>query len=108
MLELKDTGEKFSTMDQELVTVGRDECAIEFDIICREGRDTSYVVTWSTGDDVYCCENISIGDKCKYHYVHRLSLKIVKEGHVHLSIYKEGDPTPFEQAVYYMSFGANW
>jgi len=88
---------------RESVIQGEDEWIIQFDIINKEGEESSYIINWSTGRETYT-ERVSIKDGGIFTYIHHVYPQTVKEGKVNLAIYKEGEPTPFEQATYYIRF----
>lgn len=95
------TGGKYSQVSRESVIQGETEWIIQFDIINREGEDTSYIINWSTGAQTYS-ERVSIKDGGTFTYMHHVYPETVKEGKVTLTIYKEGEDTPFEQGTYYL------
>ena len=98
------SGEKFSTVSRESIIEGEDEWIIEFDIINREGEDTRYIINWSTGGETFS-ERVLIKDEHKFTHIHHCYPETVKEGKVHLTVYKEGEETPFEECTYYIRFG---
>ena len=93
--------EKFSEVGRESVIQGDDQWIIEFDIINKEGEDTSYIINWSTGGEPYS-ETVLIKDGQKFTSIRHFYPVTESEGKVHLTIYKEGEETPFEQATYYL------
>ncbi len=95
--------EKFNTVCRESVIATEDEWIIEFDIINREGKDTSYTIEWSTGEESYT-QKVLIRDGRKFQSIYNFYPETVKEGKVHLTIYKEGEATPFEETTYYICF----
>ena len=95
--------EKGGIISQESVIEKADEWIIEFAIINREGEDTRYIINWSTGDETYN-ERVLIKDRHKFKYIYHCYPETVKEGKVHLSVYKEGETTPFEETTYYIRF----
>lgn len=97
------SGEKFSTVGRESIIQTEDRWIIQIDIINREGKDTNYIIRWSSGGTSYS-EKVSIKDDRTFTYIHYVYPEMVKEGKVNLEIYKEGETTPFEQATYYVSF----
>lgn len=94
-------GEKFSMVSRESVIQGEDEWIIQLDILNREGEDTNYIINWFTGAGTYS-ERVSIKDGQVFTHIYHFHPETVKEGEVHLAIYKEGAPTPFEQSTYYI------
>ncbi len=97
-------GKKFSEVVRESIIQREDEWIIQFGIINREGEDTSYTITWSTGGEIYNSNTVSIKNGRIFTNIHHVYPHTVKEGRVKLEIYKEGEPALFEQATYYVSF----
>ena len=98
------SGEKFNTVCRESVIATEDEWIIEFDIINREGKDTSYTIEWSTGGESYT-QKVLIRDGHKFTSIYNFYPHTVKEGKARLTMWKEGQVTPFEECTYYISFG---
>jgi len=97
------SGEKYSEVSRESVIQGDDQWIIEFDIINKEGEDTSYIINWSTGGETYS-ETVLIKDGQKFTCIRHFYPATVSEGKVHLTICKEGEATPFEDCTYYIRF----
>ena len=97
------SGEKFNTVYHESIIETEDEWIIESTIINREGKDTWYTFSWSTGVDTYS-EKVWLKDGRKFKFIYHCYPETVKEGKVHLAIYKEGETIPFEESTYYISF----
>jgi len=98
------SGEKHSTVSGESIIETEDETIIEFNILNREGKDTTYVINWSTGGKTYS-QRVLIRDGKGFTCVRHFYPETVKEGKVHLTIHKEGEETPFEECTYYIRFG---
>ena len=97
------SGEKFTTVVRESVIQRESQWIIQVDIINREGKTTSYIVNWSSGGETYRQE-VSVKDGRVFTYIHYVYPEAVKEGKIDLTIYREGETTPFEEATYYVSF----
>jgi len=97
------TGEKYSEVVWESIIQQEDEVIIQFSIINREGKDCNYIINWSIGGETYT-ERVSIKDGRVFTHIHHFYRETVKEGKVNLTICKEGESTPFEQATYYVRF----
>lgn len=97
------TGEKYSEVVRESITQLEDEVIIQFSIINREGEEANYIINWSTGGKTYS-ETVSIKNGRMFTHIHHIYPETVKEGQVNLEVYKEGEPTPFEQSTYYIQF----
>ena len=97
-------GEKYSEVVRESIIEQEDEWIIQFGIFNREGADTSYVINWSTGGEIYNNKTVSVADGRIFTNIHHVYPHTVKEGKVRLEIYREGETTPFERSTYYVSF----
>lgn len=93
--------EKFSEVSRESVIQGDGQWIIEFAIINKEGEDTNYIINCSTGGETYS-ETVLIKDRQKFTYIRHFYPATVSEDKAHITIYKKGEATPFEQAIYYL------
>jgi len=98
------SGEQFNTVCRESVIETEDEWIIEYDILNRTGKNTTYVINWSTGDKTYS-QRVLVRDGRQITCIQHFHPQTVKEGKVHFTIYEEGEATPFEECTYYISFG---
>ena len=98
------SGEKFSALTRESVIQGKDEWIIQFSIINREGLDTYYIIDWSTGGETYNSKRVLIKNGRAFTNIHHVYPETVKEGEIHLTIYKEDETTPFEECTYHIHF----
>ena len=96
--------QKFETLTRESIIQGEDEWIIQIDIINKEGEDTNYIINWSAGGETYYSERVSLRRGRGFTNIHHVYPETVREGEIHLTIYKEGEPTPFEQSTYYVRF----
>jgi len=96
-------GQKFETLTRESIIEKEDEWIIQINIINKEGEVTDYTIEWSTGEETYS-GRVSIGNGRTFTNIYHVYPETVKEGKVYLTIYKEGEPTPFEQSTYYVHF----
>jgi len=97
------SGEKYSEVSRKSIIQGENEWIIQFDIVNREGKDCNYIINLSSGGETYT-ERVSIEDGRVFTHMHHFYPETVKEGKVNLTICKEGESTPFEQATYYIRF----
>ena len=97
-------GQKFETLIRESVIQEEDEWIIQINIINKEGEVTDYTIEWSTGGEIYNSKNVSIKNGRTFTNIHHVYPETVREGEINLTIYKEGEPTPFEQSTYYVRF----
>ena len=98
------SGEKLSALTRESVIQREDEWIIQFSLINREGLDTNYIIHWSTGGKTYSSKTVTIKNGRTFTNIHHVYPETVKEGELHLTIYKEGEATPFEECTYYIRF----
>ncbi len=97
-------GQKFETLTRESVIQGEDEWIIQINLINNEGEVTDYTIEWSTGGEIYNSKNVSIKNGRTFTNIHHVYPETVREGEIHLTICKEGEPTPFEQSTYHIHF----
>ena len=96
-------GQKFETLIRESVIQGEDEWIIQINIINKEDKITDYTIEWSAGGETYT-ERVSLKDDGTFTSIQHVYPETVKEGEINLTIYKAGEPTPFEQSTYYIRF----
>ena len=97
-------GQEFETLIRESIIQEEDEWIIQINIINKEGEVTDYTIEWSTGGEIYNSKNVTIKNGRTFTNIHHVYPQTVQEGEVYLTIYKEGEPTPFEQSTYYVRF----
>jgi len=97
-------GQKFETLIRESIIQEEDEWIIQINIINKEDKITDYTIEWSTGEETYYSERVSIKNGRTFTNIHHVYPETVREGEIQLTIYKEGEPTPFEQSTYYIHF----
>jgi len=97
-------GQKFETLIRESVIQEEDEWIIQINIINKEDKITDYTIEWSTGEETYYSERVSIKNGRTFTNIHHVYPETVREGEINLTIYKAGEPTPFEQSTYYIHF----
>ena len=98
------SGQEFETLTRESVIQEEDEWIIQINIINKEGEVTDYTIEWSTGGEIYNSKSVSIKNGRTFTNIHHVYPETVKEGEIQLTIYKEGEPAPFEQSTYYVRF----
>jgi hypothetical protein len=97
-------GEECQTVMRESVIEGEGEWIIQISLINKEGVDSSYIIEWATGEETCHRERVLIKDGRTFTNIHHFYPETVKEGEIHLTIYREGEPEPLEQATYYIKF----
>jgi hypothetical protein len=95
------TGEKYSTVSRESLLETENGWILEFVIINREGKDTNYAINVFVDGKLYT-DKILIVDGGAYTYIYHIYRAKLTEGEVSVTIYKEGEDTPFEQMTYYL------
>jgi len=98
--------EKFSTICRESAIKDKEnnQWIIQFDIMNKEGKDTSYLIELSTGGEVYYSQPVLVRDGGQFTIVHHVYPETAKEGKINLKLYKEGEDTPFEDLTYGINF----
>ncbi len=95
------TGGAYTEVQKEQLLETESEWIIQFDIINHEGRDQNYTINVLVGEKAYT-DSVLIRDGAKFSYIHHIPRHIITDGVVSLTIYKEGEATPFEQATYHL------
>jgi len=90
-------------LTRESTILTGDEWITQFDIMNHEGRDITYIINWSSGES-RLTQIVSVLDGEVHRHVYHAYPETVTDGKVHLTIYKEGEATPFEDTTYYISF----
>ncbi len=96
------TGEKFSEVSRESIVQSEDQWIIQFDIINREGKYANYIINWSTGGETYSSKTVLIENGRTFTNIHHVYPETMKEGKVHLIIWKEGEISLFKETTYYL------
>ena len=99
------SGEKYSLVSRESTIQTEDQWIIEFDIVNHEGEDQNYTINVSV-DGKPSTITVSIPDGKAFTYIKHVYPHMFssEKGQVNLTVYKEGEATPFEQATYYIRF----
>jgi hypothetical protein len=95
------TGRDYSAVARESVLQEDDQWIIQFDIINQQDKDMNYNLVWSNGGETYT-EGVLVGKGRVYSHIHHIYQDTIKEDKVNLTIYEEGETTPFEQLTYYL------
>jgi len=95
------TGGKYSEVQREQLLQAKDEWIIQFDIINHEGKDTNYTINVLVDGKPYK-ESVLIRDGGMFTYIHHIRRDMLSAGEVSFAIHKEGEATPFEQAIYHL------
>ena len=95
------TGEEYSEVQGTQLLEREDQWIIEFDIINREGKDTSYTIKVVSDGKSYA-ESVLIRDGGIFTYIHHFYPDRLTRKEVSFAVYKEGESTPIEQATYFL------
>ncbi|MBI2854727.1 MAG: hypothetical protein HYX87_07405 [Chloroflexi bacterium] len=95
------TGGQYSEVARENLLEREDEWIIQFDIINREGKPTEYVINVSVAGKQFS-DRFIIADGSLYTYVYHIRRDMLGSGEATVTVYKEGESTPFEQTTYYL------
>jgi hypothetical protein len=94
--------QKYSEVQGESIIQTEHDWILQFDIINREGKETRYSITISVAGEQYN-EQFMINNGGIYTYIHHIPRDVIGADKVSLTIYREAEDTPFEQAVYYLN-----
>lgn len=95
-------GGEFSELTRGSVIKDENHWIIQFNIINREDKETEYIINWSTGGEVYNHKRVTIKSGRTFTNIHHVYPETVTENAVRLSIWKEGETTPFEDITYHL------
>jgi len=95
------TGVEHSEVQQAQLLEKENQWIIEFDIINREGKDTSYTIIVATDGKQYT-ESVLIRDGGMFTYTHHFYPDRLTKNEVSFAVYKDGETTPIEQAIYFL------
>lgn len=96
--------QRYSEVGRESVIQRDDQWIIQFDIVNREGKDQNYIINISA-NGYSDRQVVLVRDGAIFTYIHHVYPETVKEtGKFNLSVYKEGESTPFEETTYYVHF----
>ncbi len=95
------SGSDYSEVQQAQLLEREDQWIIEFDIINREGEDTSYTIKVLADGKLYT-ESVLIRDGGMFTYIHHFYPDRLTKNEVNFAVYKEGESTPVEQATYFL------
>ena len=95
------TGTDYSAVGRESVLQEEDEWIIQFDMINQQDKDMNYNLVWTNGGETYT-ERVLVTKGRVYSHIHHIYQDTLKTGKVNLTIYEEGETTPFEQLTYYL------
>ncbi len=104
LFRLMPSEEEFSTVTRKSIIKLEDQWIIQVDIINRDGEDSDYSINWSTGGEIYSSRRVSIKNGRTFTNIHHVYPEAVKEGKVHLTIYKEDEAVPFQESTFYIRF----
>ena len=94
-------GGGYSEVQRAQLLEREDQWIIEFDIINREGKDTSYTIK-VVADGKQYTESVLIREGGMFTYIHHFYPDRLAKNEVSFAVYKEGESTPIEQATYFL------
>ena len=98
------SGEKFSEVTGESIIETGSQWIIQFAIVNHEDKETTYIINWSTGGEVYTGTSVSLKPGRTYTHIHHVHPDTAQDGQVNLTIHKEGEAIPFEDNTYFVRF----
>ena len=99
------TSPEFSAVGRESVLKTDGEWIIQFDIINQENKDMNYSIVFS-GEGQSSTETVLVGNGRTYSHIHHVYMdpnQTAEETKVDMTIYEEGNATPFEQVTYHLN-----
>ena len=95
------TGGEYSEVQGTQLLEREDQWIVEFDIINREGKDTSYIIEVLSDGKLYT-ESVLLRDGKMFTYIHHFYPDGLTDNEVRFTVYKDGEATPVEQATYFL------
>ena len=95
------TGEEYSVVQREQLLEKEDQWIIELHILNNESKDTNYTINVLVDGDL-TTDTIPIQPGRVFKYIAHIYKNKLDTGKVSLTVYREGEATPFEQATYYL------
>lgn len=96
------TGREYSTVARESVLQDENQWIIQFDIVNLEQEDMNYSIVWLSGGQTYT-ESVRVGKGRIYSHIRHIYPETVRDNKVEMTIYREGESTPFEQVTYHLN-----
>ena len=93
---------KYSQVSSESLLKTHDGWVLQFDIINQASQAASYKIYLSVDGKPYQ-DTCQINPGGVYTYIHQILSSDVTSGEVSVKITKEGEDTPFEQGIYYLT-----
>ncbi len=98
------SGGEYSEVKRKSLLRSENGWVIQYDLINQEGKEQNYTIYFSVDDDKPYQEDVLLQDGKIFTFIGRISPHELSggEGEVNVTIYKEGETAPFEDAVYYL------
>jgi len=95
--------QKHSEVSRESLLETENGWILQFDIVNHEGEDRNYTINVSV-DGKPSTRTVSIRDEGVFTYIRHISSDMLggERGQVSITVYKEGEDTPFEQGTWYL------
>ena len=94
---------KLTEVQRNLLLQSADRYVMQLDLFNKEGKDTSYTVDVSIDGKLYT-QKVAIEDGKGFTYLQPVYPRMVTEGIVTLTVYREDEPVPIEQTTYFVDF----
>ena len=101
MLSPITTATRYSEVQQEQLLKTDTEWIVEFKILNHEGDKKKYTIT-QTADGKSDKTEVIIPDGRRFTYIYHIQPERLTNKVATFAIYKEGEPTPFEQITYHI------
>ena len=91
---------KYSEVQRAQLVKAGDEWILQFDILNHEGKDTDYTIDSTVSGKPYV-QFVTVRDAGMFTYIQHIRPDELSERSLSFAVYKEGEDTPFEQAIYH-------
>ena len=92
---------EYSQVQRTQLLEEENQWIIELHILNNEGQDTDYTIN-VLADGASSTDTVTIQPQKVFKYIAHIYKKNLDTGRVSLTVYREGEATPFEQATYYL------
>lgn len=94
-------GNGYTEVSREQLIQIENGYVIRFDILNHEGKEMVYTIRISF-DDYRYSQDIAIPDGRGFTYAHNIYPDRLTQGDVSFTVYKAGEPSPFEEITYHL------
>ena len=98
------SGGEYSEVKRKSLLRNENGWVIQYDLINQESKEQNYTIYFSVDGGKPYQEDVLLRDGKIFTFIGRISPHELngEEGEVNVTIYKEGETAPFEDAVYYL------